>query len=77
MNTLCNVVKFPALSTVPSLDDTFELVRKLAITALFSALESRLGFPVEPLLDGIGRVWLNQIIRVAKALPRHFISFTR
>ena len=30
-----------------------------------SALESRLGFPVEPWLDGVGRVWMQNIVRAA------------
>lgn len=77
MNTICTAIKFPALSNTPSLDNTLEMIRKLAITALFSALESRLGFPVEPWLNGIGRIWLNRIISVAKALPRQFTSSIR
>jgi hypothetical protein len=76
MNTICNAITFPAISTAPAFHDALELVRKLAIVALLSALESRLGFPVEPWLDGIGRVWLNRITSIAKALPRYFISLT-
>jgi hypothetical protein len=77
MNMICNAVKFPAFHPASSLDDALTLVRKLAIAALLSTLESRLGFSVEPWLEGIGQVWLNRIARVAKALSSRVISFTR
>ena len=73
MNMICTAIKFPAITVSPELHDTLEMVRKMAIAALLSALESRLGFPVVPWLDGVDRVWLNRIIAVAKAFPRRFI----